>query len=45
MLSKTKDNNLDYAHKWAGGEEDTKVIFGQLRKAGLDYINVTAVYF
>lgn len=38
-ISQAKVN--DYAHKWAGGEEDAKVIFGQLRKAGLDYIHVT----
>ncbi|MGF9696403.1 hypothetical protein ACMX2M_07155 [Paenibacillus polymyxa] len=39
LEAKVKVN--DYAHKWAGGEEDAKVIFGQLRKAGLDYIHVT----
>ncbi|WP_141136646.1 NADH:flavin oxidoreductase [Paenibacillus herberti] len=31
----------DYTHKWAGNEEDAKVIFGQLGQAGLDYIHVT----
>lgn len=31
----------DFHHKWAKGEDDARVIFGQLSKAGLDYIHVT----
>lgn len=31
----------DFHHKWANGEDDARVIFGQLAKAGLDYIHVT----
>ncbi|WP_054024906.1 NADH:flavin oxidoreductase [Bacillus sp. FJAT-28004] len=31
----------DFAHKWAGKEEDAKMIFGQLGQAGLNYIHVT----
>ncbi len=31
----------DQAHKWAGGEEEAKEIFGSLGKTGLDYIHVT----
>ncbi|MDM5224397.1 NADH:flavin oxidoreductase [Peribacillus sp. NJ11] len=38
-ISQAKVN--DYTHKWAGKEQDAKVIFGQLGNAGLDYIHVT----
>lgn len=38
-ISQAKVN--DYAHKWAGKEQDAKVIFGKLGQAGLDYIHVT----
>ncbi|WP_327204618.1 NADH:flavin oxidoreductase [Paenibacillus polymyxa] len=31
----------DYEHKWAGKEEEAKVIFQQLGQSGLDYIHVT----
>lgn len=31
----------DFKHKWANGEEDARIIFGQLATAGLDYIHVT----
>jgi 2,4-dienoyl-CoA reductase-like NADH-dependent reductase (Old Yellow Enzyme family) len=31
----------DYTHKWADKEKDAEIIFGQLGKAGLDYIHVT----
>lgn len=31
----------DSTHKWAGKEQDAKVIFGQLGQSGLDYIHVT----
>ncbi|WP_226584681.1 NADH:flavin oxidoreductase [Halobacillus litoralis] len=31
----------DQSHKWAGGEEEAKEIFGALGKTGLDYIHVT----
>jgi len=31
----------DFVHKWTHGEGDAKVIFGNLGKAGLDYIHVT----
>jgi 2,4-dienoyl-CoA reductase-like NADH-dependent reductase (Old Yellow Enzyme family) len=31
----------DYHHKWAGQEEDAKVIFKSLADAGLDFIHVT----
>lgn len=31
----------DFYHKWAGKEEDAKIIFGELGQAGLDYIHVT----
>lgn len=38
-ISQAKVN--DYAHKWAGKEQDAEIIFGQLGKAGLNYIHVT----
>ena len=38
-ISQAKVN--DYAHKWAGKEQDAEIIFGQLGKAGLDYIHVS----
>ncbi|MBA9026335.1 2,4-dienoyl-CoA reductase-like NADH-dependent reductase (Old Yellow Enzyme family) [Peribacillus huizhouensis] len=38
-ISQAKVN--DYTHKWAGKEQDAEIIFGQLGKAGLDYIHVT----
>lgn len=38
-ISQSKVN--DYAHKWAGIEQDAEIIFGQLGQAGLDYIHVT----
>lgn len=38
-ISQAKVN--DYAHKWAGKEQDAEIIFGQLGKSGLDYIHVT----
>ncbi|WP_010530548.1 NADH:flavin oxidoreductase [Lentibacillus jeotgali] len=38
-ISQAKVN--DYAHKWAGGEQDAEIIFGQLGQAGLDYVHVT----
>lgn len=31
----------DYQHKWADKEKDAEMIFGQLGKAGLDFIHVT----
>ncbi|MEH7387603.1 NADH:flavin oxidoreductase [Bacillus sp. JJ1521] len=31
----------DYSHKWAGKEKDAEIIFGQLGRAGLDFIHVT----
>ncbi|MCM3772383.1 MULTISPECIES: NADH:flavin oxidoreductase [Priestia] len=31
----------DYNHKWAGKEKDAEIIFGQLGRAGLDFIHVT----
>ncbi|WP_268584687.1 NADH:flavin oxidoreductase [Priestia endophytica] len=31
----------DFYHKWADKEKDAEIIFGQLGKAGLDYIHVT----
>ena len=31
----------DYSHKWQGKERDAEIIFGQLGKAGLDFIHVT----
>ena len=31
----------DYVHKWAGGEEDAKVIFSALKDAGADFIHTT----
>ncbi|MCM3746262.1 NADH:flavin oxidoreductase [Paenibacillus pasadenensis] len=31
----------DFVHKWAGKEEDAKIIFGRLGQAGLNYIHVT----
>ncbi len=30
----------DYEHKWAGKEEDAKIIFGHLGQADLDFIHV-----
>lgn len=38
-ISQAKVN--DYEHKWAGGEQDAKVIFESLGAAGLDYIHTT----
>jgi 2,4-dienoyl-CoA reductase-like NADH-dependent reductase (Old Yellow Enzyme family) len=31
----------DYDHKWAEGEQDAKIIFESLAKAGLDFIHIT----
>jgi 2,4-dienoyl-CoA reductase-like NADH-dependent reductase (Old Yellow Enzyme family) len=31
----------DYDHKWAGGEQDAKIIFESLAKASLDFIHIT----
>ena len=31
----------DYAHKWANGQADAKIIFEQLAAAGVDYIHTT----
>lgn len=31
----------DFVHKWGNGVDDASVIFGNLGKAGLDYIHVT----
>lgn len=31
----------DFAHKWAGGEQDAQVIFSTLAEAGADFIHVT----
>ncbi|WP_027415994.1 NADH:flavin oxidoreductase [Aneurinibacillus terranovensis] len=31
----------DHHHKWAGKEKDAEIIFGQLGKAGVDFIHVT----
>lgn len=31
----------DFAHKWAGGEQDAKHIFDSLGAAGLDYLHTT----
>jgi 2,4-dienoyl-CoA reductase-like NADH-dependent reductase (Old Yellow Enzyme family) len=31
----------DYEHKWAGGEQDAKIVFESLGRAGLDFIHVT----
>jgi 2,4-dienoyl-CoA reductase-like NADH-dependent reductase (Old Yellow Enzyme family) len=31
----------DYVHKWAGGEEDAKIIFNALKGAGADFIHTT----
>jgi 2,4-dienoyl-CoA reductase-like NADH-dependent reductase (Old Yellow Enzyme family) len=31
----------DYEHKWANGEQDAKIIFESLGKAGLDFIHIT----
>ncbi|MDR7076844.1 2,4-dienoyl-CoA reductase-like NADH-dependent reductase (Old Yellow Enzyme family) [Neobacillus niacini] len=38
-ISQRKVN--DSEHKWSGKEKDAEIIFGQLGKAGLDYIHVT----
>ncbi|WP_152425025.1 oxidoreductase [Nafulsella turpanensis] len=38
-ISQAKVN--DYTHKWAGGEEDARIIFSSLGKAGLDFLHVT----
>lgn len=38
-ISQAKVN--DNTHKWAGQEQDAEVIFGQLGRAGLDYIHVS----
>lgn len=32
---------IDYHHKWANKEKDAAIIFGQLGRAGVDYIHVT----
>ena len=39
-ISQTKVNDLEY--QWPGGDEDAKVIFPALEKAGADYIHVAA---
>lgn len=31
----------DYEHKWKNGEEDARIIFDSLSKAGVDFIHVT----
>ncbi|MGN6389219.1 MAG: NADH:flavin oxidoreductase [Burkholderiaceae bacterium] len=31
----------DYEHKWAGGEEDARIIFETLGRTGLDYLHTT----
>jgi 2,4-dienoyl-CoA reductase-like NADH-dependent reductase (Old Yellow Enzyme family) len=31
----------DFEHKWANGEQDAKIIFENLAKAGLDFIHIT----
>jgi 2,4-dienoyl-CoA reductase-like NADH-dependent reductase (Old Yellow Enzyme family) len=31
----------DHTHKWAGKEQDAKIIFGQLDRSGVDFIHVT----
>lgn len=38
-ISQAKVN--DNTHKWAGKEQDAKIIFDQLGKAGLDFIHVS----
>jgi len=38
-ISQSKVN--DFAHKWAGKEQDAEIIFGGLAQAGLDYIHTT----
>ena len=38
-ISQAKVN--DFEHKWAGGEDDARVIFPQLAKAGASYIHTT----
>eukprot|EP00903_Cladosiphon_okamuranus_P002155 g2153.t1 len=38
-ISQSKVNDFD--HKWAGAEEDARVIFTQLAKAGASYIHTT----
>jgi 2,4-dienoyl-CoA reductase-like NADH-dependent reductase (Old Yellow Enzyme family) len=38
-ISQAKVN--DYTHKWAGGEQDAKIIFSRLGKSGIDFLHVT----
>lgn len=38
-ISQSKVNN--FTHKWAGREDDAKVIFGALQASGADYIHTT----
>ena len=38
-ISQAKVN--DSSHKWAGKETDAEIIFGELGRAGLDYLHVT----
>lgn len=39
-LSQTKVNDLEYV--WPGGDDDAKIIFPAMEKAGADYIHVAA---
>lgn len=38
-ISQAKVN--DYLHKWAGGEDDARMVFGAVAAAGADFIHVT----
>ncbi|WP_310621384.1 NADH:flavin oxidoreductase [Flexibacterium corallicola] len=38
-ISQSKVN--DFEHKWAGGEEDARVVFTSLKEAGASYIHTT----
>lgn len=38
-ISQSKVN--DFYHKWAGGEQDAKLIFKSIEQTGVDYIHVT----
>ena len=38
-ISQSKGN--DFTHKWAGGEEDARLIFSHLANAGADYLHIT----
>lgn len=39
-LSQTKVN--DYSYQWPGGEDDAKIIFGAVTRAGADFIHMTS---